>query len=239
MEKIKEFLSSIGFGKNETEIYVTLVSMGTSSVLDIAKRTKIHRSNIYDSIRKLVEGGLVYEINGATKLFQAREPKSLVDFLSNKQAELAEIIKDFEMKAQKKPKEKVAVSKGIFAIREALFNLINEKKEIYAYGIPKDASERVGPKLNDFHKERVKQKISMFHIYNSDAKERVEYLKSLEFTDARVLPPKYDTFTMTLVCGDKVVLVFWEDEPMVLEICDANLADSYKNYFEILWKKAK
>jgi len=240
MDKIKDFLHSIGFGKNEAEIYINLVGMGTSSVLDIAKKTKIHRSNIYDAIRVLLEEGMVYEINGPTKLFQARHPKSLVDYLSTKKAELEQIIKDFEMKISEKPKEKVAISKGIFAIREAVLNLIQEKKDIFAYGIPSDAHARVGPKINDFHKQRIKNKINMFHIYNSDAKERIKYLNSLNHTEARVLPGvKYDSFTTTFVCGDKVIMVFWEEEPMVLEIEDGNLAESYRQYFNIIWKKAK
>jgi len=80
----------------------------------------------------------------------------------------------------------------------------------------------------------------MFHIYNSDAKERIKYLNSLNHTEARVLPGvKYDSFTTTFVCGDKVIMVFWEEEPMVLEIEDGNLAESYRQYFNIIWKKAK
>lgn len=240
MDRIKEFLASIGFGKNETEIYVNLISMGTSSVLDIAKKTKIHRSNIYDSLRSLVEEGLVYEINGPTKLFRARPPKSLIDYMMNRKAELEELLKEFEVRnVSNKQSEKVLVSKGLFAVREAIFNLLESGQEILTYGIPGKVPGMIGPRLGDFHKERIKKGIKMKHIYNSDGADRVSSLNKMQLTEARILPKKYDSGVNTIICGDKVTLVFWNDDIMVIEIIDPHFSEPYMNYFDLLWKKAK
>lgn len=67
MEKLKEFLSSMGFGRNEIEVYVALVGLGASSVLDISKKVKIHRSNIYEALEKLFEAGLVLKVDKPKK----------------------------------------------------------------------------------------------------------------------------------------------------------------------------
>lgn len=240
MENIRDFLRSIGFGKNETEVYVALVEQGQSSVLQLAKQIKIHRSNIYDALRNLIRQGLVYEINQSTKLFYARPLHSLIDYWKHREAELIEIVKDYETKVSSKASEsRIKMSQGAFAAREALFSLLASARPIKVYGIPTRAVEVMGPILKDFHKERIQKKISMKHIYNSECVDRVRYLNKFKHTEARILPKKYDSDATTLVCGDKVIVYLWSREITVLEIDDENMAQPYENYFDILWSKAR
>lgn len=240
MDKIKDFLISIGLGKNETEVYSVLVEMGTSSVLDISKKTHIHRSNIYEALRNLVQRGLVYEINQPTKLFYARSPESLGDYLKHKEIELHEIVREFQSKTIRRNGEsKAGISKGIFAVREALKSLLATNETIYVYGIPSHAHEKIGPMVKDFHKERIKQKVEMKHIYNADAVDRAIQTNKMKLTENRVLPHFYNTIASTNIAGNKVVFFIWGDEITVIEIMDQDIADTYKKYFDILWKKAK
>ncbi len=240
MQNLQNFLSSIGFGKNETEIYSVLVELGTASVLEISKKTKIHRSNIYDAVRNLVQQGLVYEINQPTKLFYARPPRSLGHYLKQKEAELNEIVKDFEERGPRKQVEnKIKVSKGIFSLREAIFGLLEANQPIMVFGIPIKAAEIIGPIIKDFHKERAKRKIPMLHIYNCGGESRAKQLRKIKYTEVRVMPKKYDSEATTNVAGDKVVIILWEEEITIIEIIDKIMAQTYKNYFEVLWHKAK
>ena len=48
--------------KNEAIIYETLVDKGDLSVSDIARESGINRRNIYDTLNRLLEKGLTYEI---------------------------------------------------------------------------------------------------------------------------------------------------------------------------------
>lgn len=239
MKDLREFLSMIGFNKNETIIYETLLQMGTSSVQEIFEKTKIHRTNIYDTLKKLVDNGLVFEINAEKKLFSARPLKSLKDYLKFREAELDELIKEYEKKTlTKEVPYKIKYSKGVFALREALESLL-ESKSIEVYGIPGKASEIIGPMLKKFHKTRIKKKILMRHIYNASAIERVNYLNKMKYTEARILPKQYDTSASTNIAGNKIAIFLWDKEITVIEMDDKEIAKSYKNYFEILWKKAK
>lgn len=243
MENIKEFLSTIGFGKNESEIYMALVESGESSVLKLAKRTKIHRSNIYDALRNLLQHGLIYELNDAsnTKLFSARHPRTLLDYLKHREAELTGLIKTYESNVNnsKHSESKIRMSKGVFALREAFHSLLNEGDIIRSYGIPLKAVDVLGPVLPDFHKERIKRKVVMQHIYNSEGAARAHHLNKLKYTEARVLPKKYDSLATTHIAGNKVIIFLWDKEMTVVEIEDENMARPYHNYFEILWNKAK
>jgi len=239
MDNIKEFLISMGLGRNESEIYFDLVQRGASSVLEISKRTKIHRSNIYDYLRVLVGRGLVYEINGSTTMFSARSPDSLLNYFKEREAQLGELIKQYKGRFLKKDDgSKIRITKGLFAFREAIFDMLDNDSTIRVYGIPVEAPDKLGPILNDFHKERIRRGISMQQIYNSGAEDRVRYLNKMKFTEAKVLPAKYDSFATTNIAGDKVFILLWGEDMTVIEIDDKHLALPYGNYFNILWKKA-
>lgn len=244
MEDIIEFLRSIGFGKNEAEIYADLVKRGLSSVLEISKETKIHRSNVYEALENLLKKSLIFKITKDNKsLFYARPPRSLLDYLKNKELELNNVIEKLESQHIKtNENSKVKLSQGKFALRESIISLLNIGKPIAVYGIPQKAPEIIGPILTKFHNERIKKKILMRHIYNKGGvtgMDRVKVLNQMPYTEARHLPMKYDSPVSTLICENKVLLLMWDGDTTVIEIDNEEVAKSYQNYFELLWKIAK
>lgn len=240
MEDLKQFLESIGFRKNESEVYVVLLQNGTSSVLDIAKATHLHRSNIYDCLRRLVQEGLVYTISTPTRLFAAREPKSLLNYFQRKQTQLTDLVANYSnLKQKPRDMSLVKVSQGMFSLREAVNSLLGTGQNIDTFGIPMKAPELIGPMLKEFHKERAKRKIIMRHIYNTDGIERAKYLNSLPYTEARILPKKFDSQANTTVSGDRATIFLWDKNITIIEMNDIEIAKTYQNYFEILWSKAK
>ena len=250
MEDIKEFLRSIGLGKNEVEIYLMLVRKGISSVLEISKETKIHRSNVYEAITYLMDKSLIYEVlKDNKKVFYARQPASLLGYLKSKEVELKQVVEMLES-TNAKPNESsnVRISRGRFALRESLMSLLECGNPISVYGIPLKAPEIIGPVLENFHARRTEKKILMRHIYNKgeinsdgNGKDRVKILNQMDYTEAKHLPMKYNSPVSTNICGSKVILFIWHenDDVTVIEIDNAEVAKAYQNYFELLWKSAK
>ena len=240
MEDVKEFLRSIGFGKNEAEIYETLVKEGSLCILDISKKTKIHRSNIYEAVDFLIRQGIVWEVNDSNRrIFSARPPVALVNYLKQKEVELKSIAQKMVMKQNPDNEGNVRLSKGKFALKEALQGLFTTGQDIYVFGIPNFAVEIIGPIIMEYHKERMKKKITMKHIYNSDAVERAKFLNKMPYTIARCSPEKYDSRTTTNVSGNKIVLINWNKNLSIIEITDKDLADTYRKHFEQIWKHSK
>ena len=62
MQNYTDLFIQLGLAKNEARIYETLLAEGESSVGEIAKKSQVHRRNVYDSLNRLVEKGLVFEI---------------------------------------------------------------------------------------------------------------------------------------------------------------------------------
>lgn len=189
----------------------------------------------------MIRRGIVFKENDEkTQKFTARDPESFINYLKQKENELDELIKDYRSKVtQRKDVATVRMAQGMFAVKEALLSFLKKEQPILVYGIPKDAFERIGPVLKEFHQERIKKKIIMKQIYNSGSEDRVKFLNNMGHTEARMLPAKYDSTATTNICGDEVFIIFWEKEPTVLHINGENIAHPYQNYFEILWSRAK
>jgi len=237
---IKE-LESIGLSKNEVIVYLDLIRVGKSSVIDVSNRTKIHRSNTYDILKKLLEKGIVNQsIENEKKFFYPIEPSNLLGYLKQKEDSLGKIIPAIES-IQNMPKEerKVSISEGLNAVKNILLNFLDLKKPLDVYGTPKEVVDLLGGFLNEFHRLRIKKKIPIRHILGVDSIKRVRELNEMDYTEARYFPSSYNSKISTNICGDKVVLILWETPVSAIVIENKSIAKAYKNYFEILWKEAE
>lgn len=241
ISKITETLESIGMNKNEILIYLDLIKVGSSSAHDISKRTKIHRPNVYDTLDKMIKKGVVTSsIEDNRKVFYPIEPKNLLEYLKQKEYELQEAIPEIEkFRTNSKKERKVEMAEGIRAFRIILNDLLDRGEDILVYGIPKNVPDKIGGFLNDFHERRIKKGVTMKHIYNKDAEKRVKYLNDMQCTEARYLPSLFDSTSSTLISGNVVMLIFWEDPMFIVTIQNESIAKAYQKYFEILWEEAK
>lgn len=240
-EKISEVLSSIGLNKTEVKVYLDLTKSNISSALDISKRTKIYRANVYDTLRRLSERGFVKEtIKDNKKAFQAIEPEKIKDYLKQKEQEIDFIIpKIKEFANNKKESESVTMMKGIFSMREALSGLLELGQPINILGISQKAIEKIGEGfMKEFHKQRIKKKVLIRQIYNENAEDSIKELNRMENTEARFLPKKFESLVSTSVCGDTVIMAIFNDNISVIEIKNKDIASAYNRYFDLLWNHA-
>ncbi|MFA4960401.1 MAG: helix-turn-helix domain-containing protein [Candidatus Pacearchaeota archaeon] len=240
-DKLTEVLESVGMNKSEIKIYVDLVKNKKSSALDISKRTTIHRSNTYDILRNLIEKGFVKEsTQNNRKLFIPMEPEKIKDYLRQKEKEIDLIIEHLnQFSEQNNEEETVTITRGQFAAREALVDLMKKNCTINIYGASNEAVQTFGEGfMEEYHKKRARKKILMRHIYNMDAVARIEYLNKLKFTEARALSKKYDTHVSTVICGDLVYIIIFVNPISIITIKNKEIADTYNKYFELLWAKA-
>jgi len=238
---MKNYLKSLGLTKNEAEVYFTLLKIGSSTASQISKEVKIHRTNIYDSLQSLIKKGLVsYILKEKTKHFQPTDPENIKKLITEKENQLNQIFpKISSLYSQTSNKSYARIYEGVNSFVNILYNFLEYKQPILVYGIPKIAPEMMKFYINQFHKTRIPKKIVMKHIYNFENKERIKYLNKMPYTEARALPSKYDSNVSTNICGDEVVLVIWSEIPKTIQIINKEIADSYRNYFEILWRNTR
>ncbi|MDI6738099.1 MAG: helix-turn-helix domain-containing protein [Nanoarchaeota archaeon] len=237
----QETLMEIGMTKNEAEVYLALLELGSSSIGEIANKCKIHRPNVYDSLKKLMEKGIVSMITkNNSKYYQASDPAMLDNLLKEKGIKLQGIMPElYTLFNMKKTRSFANVYEGIGAVTKILDGMLKHNDDILVYGIPKVAPEMVKFFIMNFHKRRIEQKVTMKHIYNFNAMERINFLNKMPYTEAKYMPSEVDSLVATFVCGDEVSLIIWTANPKIIQIIDIDTAESYRQYFNLLWKIAK
>jgi predicted transcriptional regulator len=236
----EDVLQELGLSVNEAKVYVALLNIGSTTAGKVAEKCKLHRTNVYDALERLEEKGLVsYILKDETKLFEAADPDSLTRLIDERKAKLESVMPQLMLDKQLAKKTSAHIYEGTKALKLAFYNLLKYNQPIHIYGLPKHAPEMVRGFIDLFHKTRIERKILMQHIYNENAQERIQYLNSLGYTEAKYLPHQFDTPISTLTCGDEVLIIYWLEPMIFIRIESRQLAETYKKYFEVLYATAE
>lgn len=93
MDKIKNLLQELGYNESEASVYIALLQIGKSSVLEISKKAKVKRGSCYNILQTLVLKGLVNsrQDEKSIKYFVAH-PKKILTSLENKLENTKEVL---------------------------------------------------------------------------------------------------------------------------------------------------
>lgn len=88
---IEQFLENIGLSQKEAMVYMALLAVESSSVMELAKKTEIKRTSIYPILESLEKKGLVSEVEvGKKNEYRAETPERLETYIKSEQAKLDE-----------------------------------------------------------------------------------------------------------------------------------------------------
>ncbi len=239
-------LEKFGLAEKEARVYLASLELGESPANDIALKSSIPRTLTYDILERLIGLGLVsYAIRNSKKYFIAAEPKAFIRILEEKQNSIKKILPQLTIlqktKGAKRPK--VEIFEGKEGMKTVMNGLLRSGvKEFFSYGSSKVSYELMPAYFTHWHKERAKQKITYWVIYNDskETRERVRRLKSsMIYARYKFMPINIQSPTLTLVYQNKVVLQKWTKDPFSVVIEDNQMAENHKQYFKELWKIAK
>jgi sugar-specific transcriptional regulator TrmB len=237
-----EVLADLGLGKNGTKVYLTLLKQGVATAPLIADKSKVHRTNVYDALERLMEKGLVsYVVKEKVKYYEATDPGNLMKLLDEKRDSLQLLLPKLLLEKKLTHQTEVKVSEGVIAARHHFLNLLDYGKEILVFGVPKEAPELLGEfYLERFHRMRIEKKIEERVIYNSDALGRYGKLQKVKYLKAKLLPAKFSSPMSINICADEVFFVLYSREPcLIIRIIGKDVADIFRQYFEVMWEMSK
>jgi sugar-specific transcriptional regulator TrmB len=242
-------LEKIGLKEKEAKAYIALLKEGPSLANAVAKATDILRSSIYDYLDVLIEKGFVtYTIKSGKKYFQAVEPQKIIDNFEEKKRieeqalrqvvpELTQLQKFVEKKAV------IEVFEGKEGMKSAMSRILKESpKEMMIYGSSGVSHKLLPFFMENWHKQRIKQKIPLRIIYNlvPEAKLRIRKGPPLQLAKIKFLPIKDVSLTGTIIYNNKVLITIWSaDTPLAVSIDSRGISKNYKENFEVLWKSSK
>jgi len=235
-----EVLRNLGLSETETKVYLALLSLGNAQAGEITSKAEINRTNVYDALERLLSKGLVtYVKSGKIKIFEAVNPSRLKEILKEKEEELDKVFNCLEKRyKESKQKEEVTIYKGKIAVKNALDDLLKEKKEILVYGAQSKFSEIFPVYRNIWESRRQQLKIPKKILYNELVrKEKIK--EKQKFSEIKFLSKEYEFSSSVLISGNKTTTIVWLEQPFAFVVNSKEVTQSNKNFFDLLWKIAK
>jgi hypothetical protein len=91
----------------------------------------------------------------------------------------------------------------------------------------------------NLHKKRVANKLPSRQIFDESVRSGGKEIAKNPLTKIKYLAKEFAQFQETIIVGDKVTIAVFSEKPYAFLIKDTNVAESYRKYFELLWKIAK
>jgi sugar-specific transcriptional regulator TrmB len=165
-----------------------------STAAQIAKRTKMHRTNVYDTLTKLKDRNLVFlSLREGKQIYVALTTDLIIHEEKDKLEQLKSAMNYINTTYISGQTPKVYTLEGLNAVKSILFSLLEKKTTIWVYGLAEN--ENLVNMLNDkimraFHLERVRNQIPLkllfYKLPESEHEEHI--LDKIKFTEARLLP---------------------------------------------------
>ena len=235
-----EVLKKVGLSTNEIKVYLALLKLGENLASKISNETNLNRSLVYKILEDLIKEGFVgYVIKENRKYFNATSPNKLIDIIKDNEREIKKILPD--LLNLKRPTEKtpeVEIYSGKKGMETMLEDVLRSNKEILVLGAKSDFSKQLIYYHPTWHKRRVKSKINLKVLFEY-GQEIAGQLGKLPYTEIRYLPKKIKSKIMIAICKDKTLIELWFDHPFTILIEDSNVADSFRQYFNLLWNISK
>lgn len=243
-----EKLQHLGLSENEAKVYVAMLELGPSVVVEIAKKAGTNRPTTYVQIESLKKRGLAStQTKGKKQLFIAESPDKLEFLIDNelktveeKKNELnnflPELLNLFNSSDQRPHVKFFEGKEGLLALQKDLL----KTSATIIYGITSlDNVFELFPEFeNTYIKKRVQKKISSKTIYTSL---KGPILKNSDESSLReskyVEPDKLPLGVDITIFGDKVTISALKGKISGTLIEHKEIADSFRAIFELVWSK--
>ncbi|MBI5035779.1 hypothetical protein HZC09_00395 [Candidatus Micrarchaeota archaeon] len=253
---LQELMSKLGLTKKQGQTYGCLFSLGTASAADIAQRTGINRTLIYDHLNTLVEKGMVSvsQINNK-RAFTALHPRTLAKVLEDKNNEeenrrrttlkdLKELLPNLERQFNMTKRISASIlmgQKGVHNLFQDVTATLKKGQEDLVFIANHEGRELLGTTIKKYYAQSKRKGIRIRVIFDSRPQTVKIASETARLPNVKVkyLPASYSTLTTFHVYGSKVsLLLFSEGEVFGLLIDNQKIAASLKKHFEALWKMA-
>ncbi|HLC65033.1 MAG TPA: helix-turn-helix domain-containing protein [Candidatus Nanoarchaeia archaeon] len=237
--ELKEF----GLTDNEITIYLALLELGTANPAEVTQKTGFSRAYVYDALERMQEKEMVSSVlKNNKKHYTATEPKRLGELAGQRLEKIRRLIPHLES-LQKVSREEIRVElhRGVYVYKTLLQDIISTLKhngEVLIFGIDDETLSQLDKHyltnlkiyFSKLQKLSIKEKVI--------AKRSAKIIKESKTTAYKFLPGKVIGSTAFEVYGDKVAIFLWGSPNHLILIQSKEVASSYRNQFNILWKNA-
>jgi len=245
---VEKTLEKLGLSPNEAKIYNALLDLKEASVGQITKNSNIHRRNVYDTINRLIDKGLIFPIvTKGGNHYAAVDPDKLSELLQEREISLARALPNLKIRFERKQSRQEAyIYRGIAGMKRYIRDILRVGKDTYTIGAQLCWLD---PKLKAFSlqamKEFKRRGIKFYYVLGAGIKDKAKRDLNKFGSNYRVLPQKYCSDSTIDVFGDYVVtftgVKFKKVTPdaTIFVLHDQNLANSYRTWFQFIFDHCK
>lgn len=240
-------LIQLGLSRNEAEVYLALVRYRDADAHQLIKETKFHKKIVYDNLQRLIDKGLAaFIIKEGRRVFSLAPPHMLSAYVEEQEREVEQrkklavkLKKEIDSATKYMPeKQEAAVYSGIQAVK-AFYNEVLQAEPYYVIGAPQESVEIMGELFWDVHHLKRKEKKQKAYLLLNHSLLAWGSTQKNNYTELRYFKQDFEPQTEIHIQADVVATIIWTHEPVVFKIQSESAADSYRRYFDLLWKKSK
>jgi sugar-specific transcriptional regulator TrmB len=244
-------LEELGLSRGEAKIYLALLEHGSLTTGPIAKYSGITNSKVYKILDRLSIKGLVSSILiGKVKKFSASNPKQVLNLIKNKKANLTDLEKEYKKEipmleslskeSQKNSKVEVFEGyRGLKSVFDSILDNLKNRDELFTIGISPIEGE-IKNYFYHFYKKQEKIGFKIKALFNNSAREIAKERKN-KYTFFRFMPGEMLTPAVINTYRDKTLINIRSKKEafFTIVITSKETADSFRQYFNLLWKIAQ
>lgn len=240
---IQQALNQMGLEEKEAKVYLAALELGPNTIQNIARKSGINRTTVYQALKSLKLQGLISETtSGKRKLILAAEPTNLKRNIKNKEQLLNSILPDLMSLSNINPiKPKIRFYEGKEGHREIYRETLKAKNKI-AYWISPLATqmETIGEDFLDWYiEERKKKNIWIKLIQKTTTATPNKYLDSkkhkTDLKQVRNAPAELNLPNITVIYDNKVAIMSSKREGFGFVVESKDYAEMMKTFHDLLW----
>ncbi|OGY88014.1 MAG: hypothetical protein A2233_04870 [Candidatus Kerfeldbacteria bacterium RIFOXYA2_FULL_38_24] len=239
---LSEKLIQLGFSHNQAIVYKALIEIGQCKAQAIIKKTNLHRNIVYEALEVLVEKHLAFKTTkGGVALFQLSDANTLVQDAKSQLTAAQEVAHEINSLRQESTHE-IKLYEGVEGLKSHRYKILDDIKkspeggELLVLGVHSKANqEPLESFWEKFHHKRAAEHIPARMLFPTDIDYTVQKRNKIPFTKVRLLPQQMKNPSSIDIWKDQVAFMLYDIEPFIIAIKNQTLANSFREYFEMLW----
>lgn len=247
-KNVIQYLEDLGLSETEATLYLGLLEMGETTVLELARHTNLKRATTHFNVESLIKKGLVSQTaEGSRRKIMPEDPSTLKTFISKKKEKIESLENQFDKVIESvsfnpsvnKEKVQIRFYEGVGGV-EMIYREAFEASELRSYvnleevhKTFKNNSKIYLEAIEDGHPRRVREITD---------RSRGSIEKAIEFSQDPNFEVKVTTISLNLsaidilMFEDKVAMINFKDQITGSVLTDRNYYENSIGIFDYLWE---
>lgn len=235
---IKDAFEKLGFTSSQAEIYAVLAELGETQIGKIIRKTGFHRNILTRGLDYLIEKKLVgKKVKNGTSYYFVLPAVHLIEDFKNKRKTAEKIAQLLNTKQPHQPD--IFIFKGSSGVAESFEIEFEGNNDVYLLGL-NYTLQTVYKEIYEKLQARYMHKGLKRYILAQPQYRKKKLEALMGNAHIRYLPKNFPRSPLVIaIYHDNIGLYMWEETPLIIFIRSKDIAEGYKNYFQLLWHQAR